>query len=103
MVSVFFHGVTRDEDVVEVDIAEIQSCVTSSISLWNAWAELANPIGSRLNSNSPQGVITAVLCLSSSAMGIWWYPFVDLAEQRFAVQLSCERSAILLRQYSFLV
>ena len=47
---------------------------TLSIRRWNAWAEFLSPKGILRNSYRPKGVTIAVLGMSSSAIGIWWYP-----------------------------
>ena len=47
---------------------------TSSIMRWKAWAAFLRPKGILKNSNSPKGVIIAVLAISTSAIGIWWNP-----------------------------
>ena len=45
-----------------------------SINLWNVWAAFLRMKGIHRNSHNPNGVITAVLGMSSGLTGIWWYP-----------------------------
>lgn len=45
--------------------------ITSLMSRWNVWAALRSPNGIRVNSNHPNGVMTAVLGVFFSATGIW--------------------------------
>jgi hypothetical protein len=45
-----------------------------SIILWKVWAAFDQPNGMNKYSNKPNGVMMAVLGISSGATGIWWYP-----------------------------
>ena len=47
---------------------------TSSMKRWNVCVALLKPNGSLVNSKSPKGVETAVLCTSFSSTGTIWYP-----------------------------
>ena len=38
----------------------------------NVWAVFLRPNGILMNSNSPNGVVNAVLGTSDGATGIWW-------------------------------
>jgi hypothetical protein len=42
-----------------------------SINLWKVMPAFFSPNGMRTNSNKPNGVITAVLVMSSGATGTW--------------------------------
>ena len=65
-------GVAGDEDVIQVDKDERTPQRMPSISLWNAWAAFLRPKGMRRNSQSPKGVMVAILGISAATTGIWW-------------------------------
>ena len=43
------------------------------MDLWKVCAAFRRPNGIFRNPNSPKGVVTAVLGMSSGETGIWWY------------------------------
>lgn len=48
---------------------------TSCINRWNVWAALQRPKVINMNSKSPNGVVMAVLAMSSGWIGTWWNAF----------------------------
>ena len=70
--EVFFRAAAGDEKVVDVRVAEVSPLSTWSINLWKVWAAFLSPKGILVNSKSPNGVVMAVLGMSSSSTGIWW-------------------------------
>lgn len=57
---------------------------TSSMNRWNVWAAFRNPNVIKGNSNNPNGVVMAVLQMSSAATGIWWNALIrSITENNF--------------------
>ena len=61
---------TGYQKVIDVPIAEIQPVQNL---IHNVCPAFRRPNSMRVNPNSPNGVITAVLGISSGSTGIWWY------------------------------
>ena len=73
VLEVLFRSGTGDEDVVDVSIGKGRPQKTWSMNRWKVCAAFLRPKGIRTNSNRPNGVVMAVLGMSSGATGIWWY------------------------------
>src|SRR5450830_1371695 len=54
-----------------------------SMRRWKVWAAFFKPNGMNTYSNSPKGVIIAVLGMSASAMGTWWYPLTKSMHEKY--------------------
>ena len=53
-----------------------KSPTTWFMNLWNVWAAFRMPNPIRLKENNPNGLVIAVLYISSSATGIKWYALI---------------------------
>lgn len=65
---------TENQDFTRITENKERTCTRASISRWWDWAPFFWPNGFRGNSNSPHGVMTAILLMPASWTKIWLYP-----------------------------
>ena len=69
---VLLFSVAGNENIVEVDENKGNAAKDAIHQPLKTWSAFLSPKGMRRNSQSPKGVITAVLGTSANALGIWW-------------------------------